>query len=186
MIPYGFLGLAGPDDLIVSQNCLTLVVENPLNSSLLNCIHKVLIALSDNSFESLYHFSLEINQPYFYVEPSADGRRQLYLFFFRTEQSLNRSGSHWIDKQRTNSFEELAYVLLNDDHIVGIGKNLHQLVVADKVKPGKKTSFYLEVVLELLFYLLEQLKVLSEVGKTHILDQSSDQRLGLGLFGQGF
>jgi hypothetical protein len=131
----GLLSLVGPDYLIVGQDCLTLVIEDPLHSGLLDCIHKVLVSISDDPLHGLDHLLLQVVQPHLNVEPRAHSVYQFNDLSFRTNQTLDCCWSLLLDVQCAHALKELADVLLDDVHAVGVGKYLHQFIVGNKIKP---------------------------------------------------
>lgn len=105
MLAYRFLGLVGPDYLIVSEDCLALVVEDPLHSSLLHCVDEVFVAVAYDPLHGLDHLLLQVIQPHLDVEPCADSIDQLDRFPFRTDDPLYCGGSLFLYVQSAYSLE---------------------------------------------------------------------------------
>jgi hypothetical protein len=117
----GFLGLVGPNDLVICQDGLTLVVQDPLYSGLLDCIHEVFVSVSDYAFHGFDHLFLKISQPHFNVEPGADPIDQLDDFPLCTDQPFYGGGSFLFDMKRADSLKQFADMFLYDMHVVGVG-----------------------------------------------------------------
>ena len=117
----GLLRLVGPYDLVVCENSLTLMIQNPLNSSFLDCIYKVFVTVSYYSFHCFNHLLLEIVKPHFDIEARAHSVYQFYNLTFWTYQSFNRSGCLFLNVQRAYTLEKFIDVFLDYVHVVGVG-----------------------------------------------------------------
>lgn len=142
----GFLSLICPDYLVICQNSLTFMVQNPLNSGFLDCVYEVFVTVTNYSFHRLDHFFLKVVQPHLYVEPCTDSIYKLNVFSLRADKSLNCGWSFFFYVDHPNSLEKFVDVLLYYAHIVGIGQDLYKLVVGNEVKSWKESSFDLKIV----------------------------------------
>ena len=97
------------------------MVEDPLHSCLLHCIHEILIAISDHPLHRLNHLLLQVVQPHFDIETRAHSIHQLHYLALGTHKTLYSRRSLLFDVEASYTLEELADVLLHYVHAIGVG-----------------------------------------------------------------
>ena len=78
-----------PQDLIAGCDRLTLVIKDPLYSCFLLLVDIVLVALSDNLFDSVDHLFLERHQPCLNIIAHVNHAAEFYHFSLRTLHSID-------------------------------------------------------------------------------------------------